>query len=183
MIFAAMVAVLTLSTPAFAVNGRTAVGNCIDSQVRCAWSVSKDGSIDICTSGGCVTCPSATSECVPARKGRTRPITALPLGTQVITELGSFTIQRFTPSTQAIATDARAAVGRCLDSFASGALCAWSVSKDGSIDICNKSGCVSYASATSTRPMARKGRARPTRALPVGAEVITEVSSFKIRRR
>ncbi len=185
-IFAAIVAVLTLSTPASAIDGRTAVGQCIDSTAsgaRCAWAVSKDGSIDICNKNGCVTCPSATSECTMARKGRLRPITTLPVGTEVITELGSFIIHPVTLSTPATATDGRTAVGRCLDSFASGVRCAWAISKDGSIDICNKNGCVSYPSATATRTMDRRGRPRPTTALPAGTEVITEVSSFKIRRR
>lgn len=58
----------TLSTPAFAVDGRTAVGTCIDNSetLRCGWAVSKDGSIDVCNKNGCVTCPSATDECKPA---------------------------------------------------------------------------------------------------------------------
>lgn len=97
MFFAAIMAMIgvTLSTPALATDGRTAVGQCIDSTAsgaRCAWSVSKDGSIDICNKSGCVTCPSATGECTVARKGRKRPTTPLPVGTEVITEVGSFKI-------------------------------------------------------------------------------------------
>lgn len=64
-------ATISLSSPAWAIDGRTAVGMCIDSTAsgaRCAWSVSKDGSIDICNKNGCVTCPSATGECEVARQ-------------------------------------------------------------------------------------------------------------------
>jgi uncharacterized membrane protein (UPF0182 family) len=65
------------STSAMAVTGREAVGNCIDSTAtgaRCGWAVSKDGSIDVCDKTGCVTCPSATSECTPAKKNPKRPL-------------------------------------------------------------------------------------------------------------
>jgi len=96
MTFAASVVVFAvLSTPASAMDGRTAVGKCIDSTAsgaRCAWSVSKDGSIDICNKSGCVTCPSATGTCTVAKRGRPRPTTALPPGTEVNTEVGSFKI-------------------------------------------------------------------------------------------
>jgi hypothetical protein len=71
-------ATMSLSSPAWAVDGRTAVGMCIDSTAsgaRCGWSVSKDGSIDICNKNGCVTCPSATSQCTVARK---IPVRGLP---------------------------------------------------------------------------------------------------------
>ncbi|MBW4419833.1 MAG: hypothetical protein KME13_11460 [Myxacorys californica WJT36-NPBG1] len=64
-------ATISLSSPAWAIDGRTAVGMCIDSTAsgaRCGWSVSKDGSIDICNKNGCVTCPSATGECKVARQ-------------------------------------------------------------------------------------------------------------------
>ena len=43
--------------PAFAIDGRTAVGLCIDSNAsgkRCAWAVNDKGEIDICTAHGCV---------------------------------------------------------------------------------------------------------------------------------
>jgi hypothetical protein len=66
-----------LSTASFAVNGREAVGACIDSTAtgaRCGWAVSTDGSIDVCDKSGCVTCPSATSECVPAKRNPKRPL-------------------------------------------------------------------------------------------------------------
>lgn len=98
-IFAAIVGMIsvTLSTPALATDGRTAVGLCIDSTARgarCAFAVSKDGSIDICNKNGCVTCPSATGQCTTAAKGRPRPTTPLPVGTEVITEVGSFKVQK-----------------------------------------------------------------------------------------
>lgn len=66
-----------LSTASFAVNGREAVGACIDSTAtgaRCGWAVSSDGSIDVCNKSGCVTCPSATSECVSAKRNPKRPL-------------------------------------------------------------------------------------------------------------
>ena len=82
-------------TPAFAINGRDAVGVCIDSTAggaKCAWSVSDKGEIDICNKSGCVTCPSAEGECKLAAKTRPRPTTGLPLGTTITTELGSFKV-------------------------------------------------------------------------------------------
>jgi hypothetical protein len=66
-----------LSTPASAIKGRDAVNQCIDSTAtgaRCGWAVSKDGSIDICNKNGCVTCPSATSECTMAFKTPKQPL-------------------------------------------------------------------------------------------------------------
>ncbi|HEY9642821.1 MAG TPA: hypothetical protein V6C57_20200 [Coleofasciculaceae cyanobacterium] len=69
-------AAIALSLPAWAIDGRTAVGQCIDSTAtgaRCGWSVSKDGSIDICNKNGCVTCPSATGECTMARETPRQP--------------------------------------------------------------------------------------------------------------
>src|SRR5687767_6504951 len=161
------VVVFAITSTVLAIDGRTAVGLCIDSTAsgaRCSWSVSKDGSIDICNKHGCVTCPYRTSAGKVARKGRGRPTTALPPGTEVNTALGSFKIPMAmagrtvtaaaTDQTTAIPTatdgstaiptamDGRTAVGRCIESTASGARCAWAVSKDGSIDICNKHGCV-----------------------------------------
>jgi hypothetical protein len=96
MTFAAIVAaiVVTLSTPALAIDGRTAVGICIDSTAsgaRCGWSVNDKGEIDICNSSGCVFCPSATGECTVAR-GRPRPARSLPVGANVNTPLGSFEV-------------------------------------------------------------------------------------------
>ena len=143
--------VLAVVSTASAEDGRTAVGRCIDSTAtgaRCGWAVSKDGSIDICNKDGCRTCPSATSQCVAAKKGRPRPTTTLLPGTEVSTELGTFTVS---------AMDGRTAVGKCIDSTATGARCAWSVSKDGSIDICNKNGCITCPSATGTCTKAKKG--------------------------
>jgi hypothetical protein len=182
MFFTAIVAVLALSTSASAVDGRTAVGNCIDSSTRCAWSVNDKGEIDICSSGGCVTCPSATSECTTASKGRPRPTTALPIGTEVVTALGSFKVQRVTPNTQTTAVNGRTAVANCINSFASGVRCSWSINTQGEIDVCMSGGCATYPSATSERTTTRKSRPRPTRPLPLGTEVVTTLGSFKIRR-
>jgi hypothetical protein len=94
--FAVIVAaiVLTLSTPTFAIDGRTAVGMCIDSTAggsRCAWSVNDKGEVDICNKSGCVYCPSATGECSVARH-RPRPTRGLPVGTKVTTAVGAFEV-------------------------------------------------------------------------------------------
>ena len=73
-----------------AIDGRSAVGVCIDSSAggaRCAWSVNDKGEIDICNKSGCVYCKSATDECQAAAKGRPRPTRALPVGTKVIVPL------------------------------------------------------------------------------------------------
>ncbi len=57
------------ATPAFATNGRQAVGMCID-QPGCTYAVSKDGTnIDIITADGTyIHCPDAKSECVIPRR-------------------------------------------------------------------------------------------------------------------
>lgn len=84
---------LVLSSPAYATDGRTAVGMCIDSTAsgaRCEWSVNDKGEIDICNKNGCVYCPSATSECEVSRT-RPRPNKALP-GAIVSTELGWYEV-------------------------------------------------------------------------------------------
>lgn len=96
LIVAAIIAViaLTSTTPAFAINGRDAVGVCIDSTAsgaRCVWNVDNNGAIDICNKGGCVHCDSAESECTVAAKIH-RPTRTLPVGTTVTTELGSFKV-------------------------------------------------------------------------------------------
>ena len=85
---------LALATPAFAIDGTTAVGMCIDSTAggaRCLWNVNEKGEIDICNQTGCVYCPSATGQCSVARK-RPRPTASLPAGTTVVTSLGSFKV-------------------------------------------------------------------------------------------
>jgi hypothetical protein len=90
------IAVTFVSTPASATDGRTAVGMCIDSTAsgaRCAWSVNDKGEIDICNQNGCVTCPSATEECTVAKTGREQPTMSLPVGTQVVTKLGTFEVR------------------------------------------------------------------------------------------
>ncbi len=87
---------LAATKPAFAIDGRTAVGMCIDSTAdgsRCAWSVNDKGEIDICNKSGCVYCASADSECVVAAKRQPHPITTLPAGSTVVTELGTFKVQ------------------------------------------------------------------------------------------
>lgn len=71
-----------------------------------------------------------------------------------------------TLSTAAWATTGREAVGMCIDSTASGARCGWAVSKDGSIDVCNKNGCVTCPSATAECTVANK---RPKKALKYSA--------------
>ncbi len=80
--------IVTAATPALAVDGRTAVGICIDSTAsgaRCEWSVNDKGEIDICNKSGCVYCPSATADCTTAARGRPRPVRTLPVGTIVRT--------------------------------------------------------------------------------------------------
>jgi hypothetical protein len=82
------------ATPALAIDGRTAVGVCVDSNAsgaRCAWSMNDKGEIDICNKSGCVYCPSATGECTAAR-GRTKPTRTLPVGATVKTPLLSVEI-------------------------------------------------------------------------------------------
>jgi hypothetical protein len=87
---------IALSSPALAVDGRTAVGQCIDKTAtgaRCAWNVNDKGEIDICDKSGCQFCASATSECTPARISvHHRPTNGLPAGTQVMTPVGWFTV-------------------------------------------------------------------------------------------
>ena len=97
MTFATIVAVVgvTLATPASATNGRTAVRMCIDSTAsgaRCGWAVSDDGSIDICNKNGCITCPSADGECTVAKVSHRPPGMGLPVGTEVKTKIGTFTV-------------------------------------------------------------------------------------------
>lgn len=99
MIFAAIVATIALTspTPTFATNGRDAVGQCIDSTAggaRCEWSVNDKGEIDICNKSGCVYCASAESECVTADKTRPRPTRPLPVGTEIKTAVGTFTVSK-----------------------------------------------------------------------------------------
>lgn len=86
---------LMASSSAWAVDGRTAVGMCIDSTAsgaRCAWSVNDKGEIDICNKNGCVYCPSATDQCTMARQ-RPKPGSALPTGTVVNTQLGTHKVK------------------------------------------------------------------------------------------
>jgi len=94
---AAAVVLFGFTSSAFAVDGRTAVGMCIDSTAsgaRCGWSVNDKGEIDICNKNGCVTCPSATSQCTVASRTRPRPGLSLPDGSTVLTPVG---IYRVTP--------------------------------------------------------------------------------------
>lgn len=75
---------------ALAIDGRNAVGMCIDSGPRCAWSVNDKGEVDICNQNGCVYCPSATSECEMAR---TRPKPSKPAGGVVVsTKIGWYEV-------------------------------------------------------------------------------------------
>lgn len=89
-------ALLCFAAPAAAIDGRTAVGMCIDSTAsgaRCGWSVNEGGEIDICNKNGCVHCPSATSQCTMART-RPRPTGSFPAGTEIKTAVGSYKISR-----------------------------------------------------------------------------------------
>jgi len=82
--------IVTAATPASAIDGRTAVGACIDSTAsgaRCEWSVNDKGEIDICNKSGCVYCASGTAECTAAAKGRPRPTRTLPVGAVVGTKV------------------------------------------------------------------------------------------------
>lgn len=84
----AAILMVSAASPAMAVDGRTAVGICIDSTAsgaRCEWSVNDKGEIDICNKSGCVYCPSATGDCTAAARGRPRPTRPLPVGTTVKT--------------------------------------------------------------------------------------------------
>jgi hypothetical protein len=84
--FAAML-IVTAATPALAIDGRTAVGVCIDSTASGAWSVNDSGEIDICNKSGCVYCKSATDQCTAAAKGRPHPTRPLPVGATVKTSV------------------------------------------------------------------------------------------------
>ena len=89
--------VVAMPTPAVATDGRTAVGICIDSTAsgaRCAWSVNGKGEIDICNQSGCVYCPSATSQCTVPARTRPHPTRPFPVGTKVLTAVGTFEITR-----------------------------------------------------------------------------------------
>ena len=74
-----------------AVDGRNAVGVCIDAGPKCAWSVNDKGEVDLCTANGCWYCPSATSECVPARTTRPKPSNPVR-GTIVSTKIGWYEV-------------------------------------------------------------------------------------------
>jgi hypothetical protein len=90
-------AVLLISGTAWAVDGRTAVGMCIESTAsgaRCVWSVNEEGEIDICNKNGCVTCESATAECEMARKNPSGKQSVLPEGTEVKTSVGTFKVKK-----------------------------------------------------------------------------------------
>ena len=89
-------ACLFFANPVWAIDGRTAVGMCIDSTAsgaRCAWAVNDKGEVDICNKNGCVTCPSATGQCTVAAKKRPRPSRPLPEGAEVSTQLGNFKVK------------------------------------------------------------------------------------------
>ena len=86
---------IMLSSPASAVDGRTAVGQCIDETAtgaRCGWSVNDKGEIDICDKSGCQYCASATSQCVSANIVHHRPPRGMPAGTLVMKPVGMFTV-------------------------------------------------------------------------------------------
>jgi hypothetical protein len=87
--------ILLSPTQAHAIDGRGAVGACIDSTAsgaRCGWNMNGAGEINICNKNGCVYCQSADAQCVIAKSGST-PIGAgkrLPPGTKVQTSLGTY---------------------------------------------------------------------------------------------
>jgi hypothetical protein len=86
---------LALATPAYAIDGTTAVGLCIDSTAggaRCGWNVNEKGEIYICNKSGCVYCPSATAQCVVTTIQRPHPTGSVPVGKTVVTSLGSFKV-------------------------------------------------------------------------------------------
>ena len=69
--------------PAFATNGRQAVGMCIE-QSGCSWQRNKDGSILILSGGDnatIITCPSAEAECKVAIHRSGKPGGKLPVQT------------------------------------------------------------------------------------------------------
>ncbi len=59
---AALAAAAAFTGPAFAIDGRHAVGLCIDNP-KCHFTVDKAGGIDIMVDGHWVSCPGATKEC------------------------------------------------------------------------------------------------------------------------
>lgn len=80
---------------------------------------------------------------------------------------------------KAHALTGREAVGACIDSTASGARCGWSVDpNDGSIDVCNKSGCITCASAESECKAARSLPTKPPTGFPPGTTVTTSLGTF-----
>ncbi len=86
-----------------------------------------------------------------------------------------------TLATPAAATNGRTAVGMCIDSTASGARCGWAVSSDGSIDICNKNGCITCPSADGECTAADATHKPPPWSLPIGAKVTTSLGVFTVR--
>jgi hypothetical protein len=82
---AVIVFAVALFSPAqaHAINGRDAVGVCIDSTAsgaNCAWGVNGKGEIDICNKSGCVYCASASADCVVANVAPGgRPTRGLPV--------------------------------------------------------------------------------------------------------
>lgn len=94
----AIVFAIALFSPrqAHAINGRDAVGVCIDSTAsgaRCGWNVNSKGEIDICNKSGCVYCASATANCVIAAKAPMGgPPRGFPVGTTITTAIGTFKV-------------------------------------------------------------------------------------------
>jgi len=84
-------------------------------------------------------------------------------------------------ATPASATNGRTAVGMCIDSTATGARCGWAVGDDGSIDICNKNGCITCPSADGECTVAAVKQTPPARGLPIGATVTTKLGAFTVR--
>jgi hypothetical protein len=91
-----------------------------------------------------------------------------------------FTILATVGATPASATNGRTAVGMCIDSTATGARCGWAVSDDGSIDICNKNGCITCPSAEGECTVVSHVKHTPPMGLPVGATVTTKLGAFTV---
>ena len=67
------------TAPAMALDGRHAVGLCIDNP-KCSYTVDKAGGIDIMVNGHWVSCPGATKECTAVdRTGGKTTVSHVPV--------------------------------------------------------------------------------------------------------
>ncbi len=67
-VFSLTASLLGLVSPAMAVDGRHAVGLCIERGPACHWRVDPYGGIDIFVDGHWISCLNATTECVVLMK-------------------------------------------------------------------------------------------------------------------